>query len=58
MGPLKEIFVALIWFYARTTLESQPPLFQGTGFAFGDSLVLIVGLLGLASLVKGAFAEI
>jgi hypothetical protein len=52
-----EMVVSLIWFAVRAISESQPPLFQGTGFAFGDTLALVVGLVGLASLIGSAFAE-
>ncbi len=56
---MREMLVPLIWFYVKATLESQPPLFQGTAFfVFGDILVLLIGLLGLARLIQSALSEI
>jgi hypothetical protein len=52
------IFGPVLWFLVRATLESQPPLFQGSDFfAFGDTLALVIGLVGLASLINSVFAE-
>jgi hypothetical protein len=50
---IKMTLTSLIWFTVRVILEapSEMPLFSGSTFAFGDTLALVLGILGIGSLI-------